>query len=93
MGIEEDVRWVEDLAKIELTPEEEVKMIDQLAHILGYFKKLEELDTEEVEPMKHVLEVKNILREDQPQDTLPIQEALKNAPQKKNGYFQVPKVM
>ncbi len=93
MSIEEDVRWVEDLAKIELTSEEEVKMADQLAGILSYFKKLEELETEEVEPMKHVLDVKNILREDKPQDTFPVSKVLKNAPQKKDGYFRVPKVM
>lgn len=93
MSIVDDVKWVEDLANIDLTPEEEKKMTDQLADILEYFKKLEELETEGVEPMKHLLEVKNILREDQPQDTLSVSEVLKNAPQKKNGYFQVPKVM
>ncbi len=93
MGIEEDARWVEGLAKIELTPEEKVKMADQLADIFKYFKKLEELETEEVEPMKHILEVKNVLREDRSKKPLFVEDALKNAPKRSDDYFEVPKVM
>lgn len=93
MGIQEDVKWIENLAKIELTEEEKKRLGKQLVDILQYFKKLEELDTANVEPMKHVLEVKNVLREDESFPPISPGNALKNAPKRRDDYFQVPKMM
>lgn len=93
MGIEEDIKWIEDLAKLELTKQEKGELGNQLVDILDYFRKLEELETENVEPLKHILEVKNVLREDHSKKPLSVEDALKNAPKRSDDYFEVPKVM
>lgn len=89
----EDVLHIAKLAKLKLT-EEEIKLFqEQLGRILEYFKKLQELDTSSVEPMKHVLDVHNVLREDYPRESISQEDALKNAPKRKDGFFEVPKVI
>jgi aspartyl-tRNA(Asn)/glutamyl-tRNA(Gln) amidotransferase subunit C len=89
----DDVLHIAKLAKLKLT-EEEVKLFqEQLGRILDYFKQLEQLDTEGIAPMKHVLDVHNVFRADEPRPSVPVSEALKNAPKRRDGYFEVPKVV
>ncbi len=89
----DEVLHISKLAKLKLT-EDEIEMFqEQLGRILEYFKKLQELDTSSVEPMKHVLEVINVLREDEPKECVSQEEALKNAPKRRDGFFEVPKVI
>lgn len=89
----EEVLHIAKLAKLKLT-EDEVKLFqEQLGRILEYFKKLQELDTSSVEPMKHVLDVHNVLRGDEPREPVSQEDALKNAPKKRDGFFEVPKVI
>lgn len=89
----EEVLHIARLAKLKLT-EEEIEMFqEQLGRILEYFKKLQELDTSSVEPMKHVLDVHNVFREDEPREPVSQEEALKNAPKRRDGFFEVPKVI
>ena len=88
-----DIRYVANLARVALTPEEEARFGSQLDAILGYVKKLEELDVSKVEPMAHAVPLENVLRADEVQPSLPHEAALANAPSKANGLFVVPKIV
>jgi aspartyl-tRNA(Asn)/glutamyl-tRNA(Gln) amidotransferase subunit C len=89
----EDVEYVARLARIELTDDQKNTLTSQLSSILGHIEKLNELDTEGVEPTFHVLEVTNVFREDEVCPSLPVEEVLKNAPARDDGFFKVPKII
>ena len=84
---------LEHLARLELSGTEKEAIRKDLNNILGMVEKLNELDTEKVEPLIYVSEAQNVLREDVIRHQLPRAEALKNAPQQNGGYFEVPKVI
>jgi aspartyl-tRNA(Asn)/glutamyl-tRNA(Gln) amidotransferase subunit C len=86
----EEVLHIAKLAKLKLT-EEEVRLFqEQLGKLLEHFQKLSKVDTESVEPLRHTLSIENVLREDEPRKSLSPEEALKNAPKRQGGYFEVP---
>jgi len=87
------VRHIGVLSRIELTDEQVEKFAVQLGAIVEYFDKLNELDTESVEPMAHAVEVHNVLADDAPGTSLSPAEALANAPQRDGDFFKVPKVI
>lgn len=89
----QDVNKVAGLAKLEFAPEEKRRLVQQLSRIVEYMNKLSELDTSDVPPTSHVVNLKNVLREDVVEQWLSPDEALTNAPAKRNGYFSVPKVI
>jgi len=89
----ESVKHVEDLAELSLTESEREELTEDLADIIDYVNKLQELDTENVEPLRHILEVENVLREDEERDKLSREEVFKNAPASKDNFFQVPPVI
>ena len=92
---EKDVRYVADLANLELTPDEIAHFVPQLDAILGHVDKLNELDTTSVEPMAQVVyeaEETATLREDRDRPGFAPETALANAPDPGPGYFKVPKV-
>jgi aspartyl-tRNA(Asn)/glutamyl-tRNA(Gln) amidotransferase subunit C len=94
MGITmQDVEHVARLARLELTPEEKEKFTGQLNAILKYMDKLNELNTDGVEPTSHVLPLVNVMREDEPRPSWPIEQVLKNAPDEEDGQFKVPAVL
>ncbi|HJO10153.1 MAG TPA: Asp-tRNA(Asn)/Glu-tRNA(Gln) amidotransferase subunit GatC [Verrucomicrobiota bacterium] len=88
-----DIRYVANLARIALSPDEEAKLGTQLSDILGYVKKLEELDVAGVEPMAHAVPLANVLRADEVRPSIPQEVALANAPKQANGLFVVPKIV
>ena len=88
-----DIKYVANLARIALTPEEEARLGSQLGDILGYVKKLEELDFSDVEPMAHAVPLDNVLRADEVQPSISNDEALANAPKAAKGLFVVPKIV
>jgi aspartyl-tRNA(Asn)/glutamyl-tRNA(Gln) amidotransferase subunit C len=88
-----DVRYVADLARLELTPDEERKFGAQLAQVLGYIEKLRQLDVSHVEPTAHAVPLVNVVRPDEVRPSISNEEALRNAPAKANGLFQVPKIL
>ena len=88
-----DVDTVAVLARLSFTDEEKEKMTGTLNEILGYFDKLSELDTENVEPLTHILPVQNVMRDDVVCPSLSQEAALANAPQKERGHFVIPKVI
>ena len=88
-----DIKYVANLARIALTPKEEARLGSQLGDILGYVKKLEELDVSDVEPMAHAVPLDNVLRADEVQPSISNEEALANAPKAAKGLFVVPKIV
>ena len=88
-----DIKYVANLARIALTPEEKARLGSQLGDILGYVKKLEELDISDVEPMAHAVPLDNVLRADEVQPSISNEEALANAPKAAKGLFVVPKIV
>ncbi len=89
----EDVEKVAILARLKFSEEEIEKFGNDLNRILDYIHKLNELDTENVEPTSHVIEVKNVFRKDEVGESLPIEDVLLNAPEKKDRFFVVPRVI
>jgi len=88
-----EVEYVAKLAKLRLSPEVKEAFTHQLARILDYITKLNELDTSKIEPAFHILPQTNVLREDEPGYSLPQDKALANAPQRVGEFFAVPKVV
>lgn len=88
-----DVEKVALLARLQLTEAELATMTDQLAQIVGYVDKLAEVDTENVEPMAHAIELSNVFRGDQVAESLPREEALANAPHHDQRGYLVPAVL
>ena len=88
-----DIKYVANLARIKLSSDEEDRLGSQLGEILGYVKKLEELDISNVEPMAHAVPLHNVMRADQLEPSITNEEALANAPKKANGLFIVPKIV
>lgn len=89
----QDVEHVARLARLDLNEEEKEMFTAQLDAILKYAEKLNELDTENVEPTTHVLHVSNVMREDKVHESLPIEKVLRNAPDDEDGQFKVPAVL
>lgn len=81
------------LARLHLSEEEKREMSEKLSQILSYMDKLNELETDQIPPTSHVIEVKNVFRDDEVLPSLPVEEALQNAPDRVNGYFRVPRVI
>jgi len=88
-----DVKYIADLARLEFTEEETDSLAEDMNQILGYMDQLNELDTEHVEPLRHVVELHQELREDKQVEPLSHEDALKNAPDADSDYFRVPKVI
>jgi aspartyl-tRNA(Asn)/glutamyl-tRNA(Gln) amidotransferase subunit C len=87
------VRHIGDLGRIRLSDSDVERFGKQLASILQYIEKLDELDTENVEPMAHAVEIHNVLADDVLGESLTPDEALANAPAREGDYFSVPKVL
>jgi aspartyl-tRNA(Asn)/glutamyl-tRNA(Gln) amidotransferase subunit C len=94
----EEARWVAHLARLDLTEAELNKTTRQLGAIVEYIDQLRRLDTEGVEPLAHALEVHNVFRADEPAPSLPVNEALANAPDRRKDakgdlFYGVPAVL
>lgn len=88
-----EVEYVARLAKLEFNEEEKGEFTSQLNTILDYFSKLNELDTEKVEPTAYVVSQDNLLNEDEIKPSLSPEEVFSNTPYIQKGYFKVPKIM
>ncbi|HEY2421175.1 MAG TPA: Asp-tRNA(Asn)/Glu-tRNA(Gln) amidotransferase subunit GatC [Neobacillus sp.] len=89
----EQVKHVANLARLAITENEAEVFTKQLDAIITFAEQLNELDTENVEPTYHVLDMKNVLREDIPQLGLPRELVLKNAPEHQDGQIKVPSIL
>jgi aspartyl-tRNA(Asn)/glutamyl-tRNA(Gln) amidotransferase subunit C len=88
-----DVEHVANLARLELSEAEKEQFEDQLNAILKYAEKLNELNTDGIEPTSHVLPLANVMREDKVIPSWPIGKVLLNAPEEEDGQFKVPPVL
>ncbi len=89
----DQVRWVAKLARLELNEAELETMTRQLGRIVDYVAQLQQVDTEGVEPLAHALDVSNVFRPDEPAPSLPVDEALANAPKRSGDFYSVPAVL
>jgi aspartyl-tRNA(Asn)/glutamyl-tRNA(Gln) amidotransferase subunit C len=89
----EDVEKVSLLARLKLNDDELTLMTAQLGQIVGYVEQLGELDTDEVEPMAHAVEVTNVFRPDELRESLTREAALANAPKADGECYLVPAVL
>ncbi len=88
-----EVEHVALLARLELNEAEKQLFAEQLSSILEYVDKLNELSTDGVEPLAHILPVFNVFRPDEIQPGSPREEILANAPLIEDGQYKVPKIM
>ncbi|MBR00084.1 MAG: Asp-tRNA(Asn)/Glu-tRNA(Gln) amidotransferase GatCAB subunit C [Verrucomicrobiales bacterium] len=88
-----DVRYVANLARINLSEEEVERFGSQLTGVMEHIEKLSEVDIEGIEPMSHANTTSNKVRPDEPVESLAAQGLLQNAPDQANGQLRVPKVV
>jgi aspartyl-tRNA(Asn)/glutamyl-tRNA(Gln) amidotransferase subunit C len=89
----DEVREIAALARLRMDDAEIERMTHDLDDILGYIETVKNLDTTGAEPMTHAVPFDCPLREDQPRPSLSVDEALQNAPRRKEGYFEVPRIL
>jgi aspartyl-tRNA(Asn)/glutamyl-tRNA(Gln) amidotransferase subunit C len=87
------VQKLATLSRLEFSEEQEAKMIQDMNRMLDFVEKLNELDTENVEPLIYMSDEINVLRKDIAEQKISHKDALKNAPKKDSDYFRVPKVI
>ena len=91
-----DIKTVEEvahLARLEFTEEGKADILNDMNRMLAFVDKLNEMDTDGIEPLIYMTDEVNVMREDEPKITLTQKEALRNAPKKDSDYFKVPKVI
>jgi aspartyl-tRNA(Asn)/glutamyl-tRNA(Gln) amidotransferase subunit C len=88
-----DVDHVATLARLSFTDEEKTRLVAQLNQILAYMEQLNRLETGDVEPLSHVVDLSNVFRDDVLRASFPRAEILKNAPAHTEKFFKVPKVI
>ena len=87
------IQDIAKLSKLEFNKHSNEKMKKDLKKILAFVDKLNEIDTENIEPLVYLSEEENVLRPDQISKSLTQKQALINAPQKDSDYFKVPTVL
>jgi aspartyl-tRNA(Asn)/glutamyl-tRNA(Gln) amidotransferase subunit C len=88
----QEVRHVAKLARLELSESEEERMTGQMNGILEYMDKLNELDTKDIVPTTHAIQLQNVFRPDSIDDSIDRKDTLANAPGTDGVNFVVPKV-
>ncbi len=91
-----DIKTVDEvahLARLEFNDESKAEILNDMNRMLQFVDKLNEMDTDGVEPLIYMTDEKNVMRTDEPVQTITQKEALKNAPKKDSDYFKVPKVI
>jgi aspartyl-tRNA(Asn)/glutamyl-tRNA(Gln) amidotransferase subunit C len=89
----EQVRHVARLARLALTAREEERYAVHLGAILAYVEELEQVDTSNIPPTAHAAELPNLMREDVVQPSLPVELAVRNAPERADSSIVVPKII
>ena len=94
MSINKDtVKYTAALGRIELSEKEIEHFTGQLDKILDYVHKLKKVDVSKLAPTSHVLEMKNVYRDDKVKPSLPVDEVMKNAPAMERNLFKVGKII
>ncbi len=93
MPVEIDIEHVARLARLDLTDEEKARLHEQLGLILEHAAKVGEVATEDVLPTAYAIPRSNVLRPDEPTPSIPHEAALRNAPDREDGRFKVPRIV
>ena len=93
MADKNTVMKVAELARLHLDPNQLSSMEEQFNKILGYFAELQEVNTENIDPMRTPHDIKTNLRKDVVKKDITVEEILKNAPEVKDSLFKVPPVV
>jgi aspartyl-tRNA(Asn)/glutamyl-tRNA(Gln) amidotransferase subunit C len=88
----EELRHLAALARIELDPKEEDKLLKDLGEILGYFTELQKLDTANVAPMTGGTDLRNVFRDDTERENTNRGAGIDAFPENENGFLKVPPV-
>ena len=88
----DDVKYVAKLAELEFDDKDIEKITSQLDKILDHVANISSVNTEGVPPTSHILDIKNVFREDEVKESISQESALENAPDKKSDGFEVPKI-
>jgi aspartyl-tRNA(Asn)/glutamyl-tRNA(Gln) amidotransferase subunit C len=88
-----DVEHVAYLARLGLTQDELARLEGQLNHILDQYAILARLDTEHIPPTAQTIELENILRDDVAAPSLPVEDAIRNAPEREGDFVVVPAIL
>lgn len=88
-----DVEHFAMLSRLDISEKDLEAYTRRLGQVFDAVEKLKELDTEDVEPTAHVLPVVNVFREDEVQESIAREEAMKGAPEIDTGHFRVPKIV
>lgn len=89
----QEVQKIANLARLEITPEEEKQFASQLSNILAYFEQLSELDTDHVPPTTRAIELSNVIRDDALQLYTDREALLQEAPEQEGDFFRVPQIL
>ncbi len=89
----EKVRYIAKLARLRFSDEEEEVLANDMSTILSYMDKLNQVDTTDVPPMTHVLDLAGVVRKDEVEHRIDHEDALSGAPDADSDYFSVPKVI
>jgi aspartyl-tRNA(Asn)/glutamyl-tRNA(Gln) amidotransferase subunit C len=89
----EQVRHVAKLSRLALSEEQLDRLAPQLESILQYVAKIDEVDVSGAEPMAHALPLRNVMRDDVVEPSLPLEKVLMNAPETDGPFFKVPKII
>ncbi len=88
-----DIAKVALLARLRLSEQETAAMASELSAIVSYIDQLNELDTDDVQPMAHAIEAVNVFGDDEPAESLSRDAALANAPNRDEECYRVPAVL
>ncbi len=88
-----DVKYVANLARLELTEKQTAKFQKQFSSLLDYIEKLKTLNTKNILPLSHATSLENVFRKDKIKSSLNLEDALTNAPQREGDFFKVPPVI
>ena len=89
----EEVEHVAFLARLGLTEQEKTTLQEQLSAILEHMRTLNELDTSQIAPTAQVIPLRNVMRDDEPEPSLPVDDVLRNAPDREGDFFRVPHIL
>ncbi len=89
----EEVLHIAWLARLGLDEQELERFREQLSNILEHFQVLQELNTDQIPPTAHILPLEDVMRDDEPEPSYPLEEVLANAPRREGPYFRVMAVL
>jgi aspartyl-tRNA(Asn)/glutamyl-tRNA(Gln) amidotransferase subunit C len=88
-----DIIYLAKLARLKLTDAEKERFSSQIGTIIKYIEKLDELDTQNIQPTAHVLGLKNIFRDDMVMEPLTDHDPINDSPAHSKGHYEVPKII